>query len=569
MDGMDIWELLAGLGIFLFGMYLLEESIRLLSGKAFKQFIRKYTSTSIRGVLSGTLATAILQSSSAVSLMILAFTGAGIMTTLSAIGVVLGSNLGTTFTAWIVATVGFKLKIEVLSLPFIGIGGLVLIFLGKLPKWVNISKLLVGFGFLFMGLDYMKNSVEAMALSFDMSIFAGLPKVVYIFVGLVLTAIVQSSSAAMAIILSSLHSQVIPFDAACMMVIGTNIGTTITVMIGAISGTSAKIKVALSHFLFNIITAIAAILLFPFITYAVTHWFGLEDEPVIGLAAFHTVFNLLGIILLFPFIGLLAKTLDKLVKEKKVSISVYIHQAPAEIAEAAIPALHNEVLHLLRLSMEHNLRLLNIDPVPVLPDLKKADGTTISFSEAALEEKYEHIKVLQSQIFNYAAQIQGQELSEEEAKELNRALHAVRYAVAAAKSVKDIRHNIDELEGSEHPVLKRHYASFRKQALEFYLKLAGLFENHNAEDRLARLHNYRELLLRRDDEFIQEITRSLRETILPESELSSLLSSNRGRVSSGRQLIMAMKDLLLNPQEAALYESLVDSNEQLRSELSE
>lgn len=569
MDGMDIWELLAGLGIFLFGMYLLEESIRLLSGKAFKQFIRKYTSTSLRGVLSGTLATAILQSSSAVSLMILAFTGAGIMSTLSAMGVVLGSNLGTTLTAWIVATVGFKLKIEVLSLPFIGIGGLVLIFLGKMPKWVNISKLLVGFGFLFMGLDYMKNSVEAMALAFDMSIFAGLPKVVYIFVGLMLTGIVQSSTAAMAIILSSLHSQVIPFDAACMMVIGSNIGTTITVMIGAIGGTSSKIKVALSHFLFNLITAIVAVLLFPVITIVVTNWLGFKDEPVIGLAAFHTVFNLMGILLFFPFIGFLAKILDKLVKEKTVRLSIYIHQAPVEIAEAAIPALHNEVLHLLRLSMEHNLRLLNIDPVPVLPELKKTDGSIINLSDLGIAEKYEHIKLLQSEIFNYAAQIQGQELSEEEAKELNRALHAVRYAVAAAKSVKDIHHNIDELEGSEHPILKKHYASFRKQALEFYLKLAGLFQNPDAEDRLARLHNYRELLLRRDDEFIQEITRSLRETSVPEAELSSLLSSNRGRVSSGRQLIMAVKDLLLNPQEAALYETLVEGNEHLRSELSE
>jgi phosphate:Na+ symporter len=569
MEGMDIWELLAGIGIFLFGMYLLEESIKMLSGKAFKHFIRKYTSSKGLGILSGMLATAVLQSSSAVSLMILAFTGAGIMTTYSAIGVIIGSNLGTTFTAWIVATVGFKLKIEILSLPFIGIGGLVLIFLGNSVKWVNISKFLVGFGFLFMGLDYMKNSVEAMAMGFDMSIFSHLPKIIFLFVGLALTAIVQSSSAAMAIILSSLYSGVIQFDAACMMVIGTNIGTTVTVLIGSIGGTSAKMKVALSHFTFNVTTSVVATSLFPALSYIVSHWFGLENDPVIGLAAFHTLFNLLGVAIFFPFIGLLGKILDKVVKERKVQITSYIHQAPSEIAEAALPAMHNEVIYLLRLSMEHNLRILNIDPTPVLPEIKRADGSTIPLSSLSVAEKYEQIKLLQGKIFNYAASIQAQEMEEDEAKELNRLLHSVRYVVASAKSIKDVSHNIDDMEGSEHPIAQQYYVLLRKQALELYLKLAELFDNTVAEDRLAKLHRYRELLLKRDYEFIQGITKILSTTPLPESELSSLLSSNRGWVSSGRQLIMALKDILLSPQEAALYESLVENDQFIRSDLSE
>ena len=155
VEGFDIWKLLAGLGIFLFGMFLMEESIKKLSGKSFKKYIREYTTGKIKSILSGIFSTAVLQSSSAVSLMVLAFVGAGIMTMENAIGVILGSNIGTTITAWIVAFLGFKVSIESFALPLIGIGGLGLIFLGNSVKYANLSKLVVSFGFLFMGLEYI------------------------------------------------------------------------------------------------------------------------------------------------------------------------------------------------------------------------------------------------------------------------------------------------------------------------------------------------------------------------------------------------------------------------------
>lgn len=151
----ELWKLLAGLGIFLFGMYLLEEAIKALSGRSFKKFIKNYTSNRIKSILAGTFSTAILQSSSAVSLIVIAFVGAGIMNMINAMGVIVGSNLGTTVTSWIVASLGFKFSIESIALPIIAVGGLVLIFLGKTGKYANISKLLVGFGFIFMGLDYI------------------------------------------------------------------------------------------------------------------------------------------------------------------------------------------------------------------------------------------------------------------------------------------------------------------------------------------------------------------------------------------------------------------------------
>ena len=186
----DIWKFIAGLGLFLFGMFMLEEGIKALSGRAFKKFLRKHTKNKIKAILSGTFITAIVQSSSVVSLMTLAFVGAGVIKLTNAIGIILGSNLGTTMTGWVVATLGFKLDIESFALPCIGIGGLGLIFLARSDRFSNISKLVVGFGFLFLGLNYMKLSISDLAETFDIGMYADYSLIVFAMIGLVLTAII-------------------------------------------------------------------------------------------------------------------------------------------------------------------------------------------------------------------------------------------------------------------------------------------------------------------------------------------------------------------------------------------
>ncbi|MCB0386983.1 MAG: Na/Pi cotransporter family protein, partial [Bdellovibrionales bacterium] len=257
----DFWKLIAGLGIFLFGMFLMEESVRKLSGRSFRRLIRDYTRGRFRSIASGVFTTGLLQSSSAISLMVLAFVGAGVMDMTSAIGVIMGSNLGTTLTGWIVATLGFSFKIESFALPLIGIGGLGLIFLGKSEKYSNISKLMVGFGFLFLGLDYMKGGVEALASQFDLSTFRDYNIFVFVGLGFIFTVLMQSSSATLAIVLTTLHAGVIDFHSGAGLVIGANIGTTFTIILGAMGAAQVKKRVALSHFLFNVVTAVVALAL--------------------------------------------------------------------------------------------------------------------------------------------------------------------------------------------------------------------------------------------------------------------------------------------------------------------
>jgi outer membrane protein insertion porin family len=214
----DFWKLAAGLAIFLYGMFLLEDSVRIMSGKAFRQMIRFYTDGRLRSIGSGALITAILQSSSAVSLMVLAFVSAGVMTMENGIGVMVGANIGTTLTAWIVAAFGFKIKISTMAFPLIACSGLISMIINPASKVFQVSRLMIGFGFLLLGLSFMKTSVEAYTQHVDFTALVGYGAWLYLLFGILMTAVMQASAASIAIILTGLNSGLITFEIAAAKV---------------------------------------------------------------------------------------------------------------------------------------------------------------------------------------------------------------------------------------------------------------------------------------------------------------------------------------------------------------
>jgi phosphate:Na+ symporter len=228
---MDLLPLLAGLGLFMLGMKLLEEAISALAGVTFRRFVRDHANTPFRGVAVGTAVTAIVQSSSLVSLLVLAFVGAGILPLAGAIGVILGASLGTTTTGWLVATLGLKLDLSSLALALVGAGGLGSALLPKGARLREHAALVVALGLLLFGLDLMKQGVEGFAAQFDLSPFAGLPLWAMAVLGIGVTAVIQSSSAAMMIALSALHGGMLGLEAAAAFAAGTGLGTTVTAMI--------------------------------------------------------------------------------------------------------------------------------------------------------------------------------------------------------------------------------------------------------------------------------------------------------------------------------------------------
>jgi len=560
----EFWKLAAGLGIFLIGMFMLEDAIKTLSGKAFRRMIRLYTDGRFRSIGSGTLVTAILQSSSAVSLMVLAFVGAGIMSMQNAIGVIMGSNIGTTLTVWIVAIVGFKMKIESFALPFIGLGGIGLAFCDPSEKPFQVCRLLIGFGFLFLGLDYMKGSVESVGQNFDLSIIHGYGPWLYLIVGTLFTAIMQASAASIAVILTALYSGFITFDIGVVMVIGANIGTTITVILGSLGGIPAKKRVALSHLTFNIVTGIVAFVSIKGLVSFVSFIVDIKANAVMGLALFHTLFNVIGVVLFLPFIGLLARLLYKIFPDYKAVLTVYINHTPIEIIEAAASALRNEIIHLLHECQLYGLRLLAIDKKSVFDQDLPLE--TSAKKKLSLDHLYENIKLLHGEIFAYYSKLQSQKLEEAEVKELERITFASRNVMNSIKNFKGIRHNLDEFSSSDSVYLNDQYYTFRNRLLKLFIEMKGIQEQ---EDREEQYHNLLKAFVKieeADKRCVNETISAAAEGRIQELEISSLLLVNRLFTQACRLQIFSLKDLLLSQEQINNFDRALDMKEIIEAE---
>lgn len=563
-ENFDLWKLLAGLGIFLYGMYMLEDSVRILSGKTFKRLIRHYTNGRLRAIGSGTIATAILQSSSAVSLMVLAFVGAGVLSMENAIGVIMGSNIGTTLTVWIVAIIGFKLKIETIALPFIALGGIGMVVWGPTSKFFHVCRLLIGFGFLFLGLDYMKGSVEAIGTNFDLSAIPNYGLWVFVVVGTILTAVMQASAASIAIVLAALHSQLITFDIAVAMVIGANVGTTITILLGSLGGIQSKKRVAFSHLIFNVVTAVVALAGISVMVWIIRFFVDIEANSVMGLALFHTLFNLTGVIIFLPFIGLLSRALFKIFPDRKEILTVFINNTPTEVSEAATAALKKEISHLLEECQLYNLRALQIDEKLVIDHDTPFEKN--KKKKYTLDSLYENIKLLHAEIFAFYSKLQSQKLEEAETKELERAIFASRNMMNSIKNFKGIRQNLDEFDGSENSYLNSQYKLFRKRLVELYHDMIRIVQEEN------KVEQYRLLLkaivhIEEDDKrFIRETMKAVSEQRIQDMEISSLLLVNRLFTQGCRLQIFSMKDLLLTSEQVNEFDRALDVRDIIEDE---
>jgi phosphate:Na+ symporter len=562
----DIWKLIAGLGIFIIGMSTLEFAIRALSGRAFRRMIRLYTNSRLRAIGSGTLVTAILQSSSAVSLMVLAFVGAGVMNMQNAIGVIMGSNIGTTLTVWIVAIVGFKLKIESFALPFIGLGGIGLIFSDSSdqPKLYQFCRLLIGFGFLFLGLDYMKGSVESVGQNFNLSMVPDYGLWLYLVVGTMLTAIMQASAASIAVVLTALHSGLITFDIGVAMVIGANVGTTITVILGSLGGIPAKKRVAFSHLVFNVLTGVVAFFSIKWLVLFITYFIDIRSNDVMGLALFHTIFNIIGVILFFPFIGLLADLLYKVYPDRKVILTVYINNTPTEVIEAATSALRKEIIHLLHEGQLYGLRLLNIDRQLVFAEplpLEKSARKRLTF-----ESLYEKIKLLHAEIFAYYSRLQNQKLEETEAKELERMVFASRNIMNSIKNFKGIRQDMDDFNNSESVFLNDQYSMFRKRLLKLYHEMKAIQNQENREEQYHALLKAFVKIEEADKICINDTLKAVAGGRIQELQISSMLLVNRLFTQACRLQIFSLKDLLLSQDQINNFDRALDMKEILEEE---
>ena len=329
----EFLTLIGALGFFIYGMKVMSDGIQKVAGSKMRSILSKMTSTRFLGITTGFLITALLQSSSATTVMIVSFVNAGLLSLVESIGVIMGANIGTTVTAWLISLLGFKVKISSIALPIIAIG-FPMMFSSKsnIKSWAEV---LIGFALLFMGLEELKNSVPNLKentefLSF-LSSYANmgiLSTMIFIGVGTILTLVVQSSSAAMALTLVMCYEGYIPFELAAAMVLGENIGTTITANLAALVGNVHAKRAARAHFIFNIFGVIWMIFTLQFFVKTIDSYMisnmnlsplSVVGESVaipIGLSIFHTIFNILNVLLLVWFVPLISRIVIRMQPSK-------------------------------------------------------------------------------------------------------------------------------------------------------------------------------------------------------------------------------------------------------------
>lgn len=337
----SILTLAGSLGLFLFGMKIMSEGLQKLAGDKMRNILAAMTSTPFTRIFTGLLITAVIQSSSATTVMIVSFVNAGLLTLTQSVGVIMGANIGTTLTAWVISLLGFKADISILALPIIGIGFPLMMFKGDNKK--NIGEFIIGFALLFIGLGYLKEAVpdlgqnpEILAFLQNFADSGYLSILVFVLIGSILTVIIQSSSATMALTLVMCSNGWISFELACAMVLGENIGTTITANMAAMVGNVSAKRAARAHFIFNVFGVVWMLIAFiPFlklISFLIGEFGGSLDPASgwpaivsmpIALSLFHTLFNVTNTLIMVWFTPIIVKTVTKMVKQSPETEEVF------------------------------------------------------------------------------------------------------------------------------------------------------------------------------------------------------------------------------------------------------
>jgi len=351
--------IMAGIAVFLTGMFFMEEGFKRFAGSMLQRVLEKSTDTLPKALFSGFLITSIVQSSSLVAVITISFLSAEMMGLTQAIGVIFGSNLGTTSTAWIVALFGVKINIAYYAMPMLIFGSVMRVSVSK--TYQGIGSILLGIGFIFLGIAYLKDGFDTLKNVIDLAQFSQegfLGILLYVAIGAVVTVIIQSSSATMAIIITALVAGQIVYMDALGMAIGANIGTTVTAMLGALTSNANGKRLAVAHLVFNIITAFIAIVfiyqLNDFVN-ILADFFGIsEANSALKLALFHTLFNLIGVVAVTPFIKKLVAILKKLFRsdQEHRGKARYLDQTVIQVEASAIRAIEKETEHLYDVALE-------------------------------------------------------------------------------------------------------------------------------------------------------------------------------------------------------------------------
>ncbi len=556
MTSIDFWKLLAGLGMFLYGMFHLEDTMKQLEGRSFKLFLQKHTKKKLSAILSGTFVTAVLQSSSIVNLMVLSFVGAGMLSMRNALSVALGANIGGTFNSWLVALLGFKIDIGSITFPIIGIAGLGLIIFRNKKTLYQIAKFCMGFGLLFLGLDFMKESMDAMIKAFDFAPYLNYPRIVFVLIGFVLTALIQTSAATVVIVLSALYAHILPIETAVAVVLGAELGTTIKIVIGSIGGIAAKKRVAFGNILFNIITSLFGFVFLVPIISLLNNVLGLHD-PIFILVAFQTLINIVGVVLFYFFLDGFSRFLEKQFVSDKQSATYFIQNLNSDMLSNSIELMEKEVGLFIYRVIQLNKDVFQIKHEEPADSIYKSYLKDPGFfNTLTYIEKYNIIKQAEGEILLVYSKIIEESTNREDLKRLNQLMASARSAMYSAKGMKDVIEDRKEFSNSVNQVKFDIYKLIREQLIAFYDQANQLLLETDQSKVSQDLKKLMESIKQEYEQRIKNTYQEAGKTIVKEIDISTLFNASRELYASSESLIDSLKNYLLDDEHILKYEEL-------------
>ena len=555
----DVQEIAAGVAIFLFGMLMLEQGFTLVGSGALERVLRGSTRSLPRSLAFGALTTTAMQSSTLVSVITISFLSAGLMPLVSGIGIVFGANLGSTTGAWLIAGLGLRINIAALAMPLLAVA-IVLVF--NRSKGISGAGYVVGgVGFLFLGIHFMKEGFDAVAEQFDLSQFAlggvvGL--LVYTLVGFVATAVMQSSHATLVLVITALAAGQLTYDNALAIAIGANIGSTVTAVIGAATANYQGRRLAGAHVIFNVVTAAVALLLIVPLQAAVGWLSDLAgiaaDDHTLRLAVFHTMFNVLGLLIMLPAMPLLMGVLERMfpTAEPTVSEPQYLSESIATFPKTLQTAVAHEVEHLYANATDLIAEALSLDlgrlveATDVSAYVRSARTPTDLDMDLAYEQR---IKPLHNAILDFVSRRTAGNVPASTARRLTELRIAAERIVRSVKEVKHLRRNMLHFTTSDQGVATQVYDDLRIHIARTLLELDDLAASDPDSRSILSLEGARERVRTE-----KRMVRPLVEELLRRDHLDAGVATSF--INDASYGYRAMKEMLEGAQ--ALYSEQVD-----------
>jgi len=539
-------QISAGVAIFLFGMLALEDGFQRLSGGMLERFLRASTNKLWKSFSFGLVVTSLMQTSSLVSVLTISFLSAGLIELSAGIGIVFGANIGTTATAWLLAGLGLKVKLSAYSMPMM-VFGIIFVF-QKSKSLKAFGWVLAGIGFIFMGIQNMKEGFDILRDSIELSAYAmdgfsGL--MVFTLIGVIATVIMQSSSATLVLIITALSTSQISYENALALSIGANVGTTITAILGSLGANVEGKRLAGAHLIFNVITALIAIFSINYLLVAV-EWIGdhmnlAPDNYTLRLAIFHTLFNAIGVVAVMPFIKPLVNFLKKIMPQKAIQLKQpkYLLESVLESEQASTVAIHSESVRLFDLSLKVIANGIALKKHELI---KTIDKETLPLKDKPLEgiginESYEiRIKNVFSSIFEYA--ITAREIfGGKRGESIKQYSIAVRRLAFCIKEIKHLNKNMMVYIGSDNLVIKGGYNYLRWSLIETVREIIHIQDKSNKGNRKKLLKILSEKVLNDNSQMIKKIEKAIGEHSITAQMSTSLVTDTEYTYRACQNLI--------------------------------